>query len=213
MYKPPFFITTKTGEEDFFPDARSALNYVIANNGNCTILDGYGTTIPASRLKSIVERGEPPVSEKQNKYSVEIHTDGSCFGNPGPGGYAGIIVMGKFERTVKGYDVATTNNRMELRAVIEAMKELKKPCEITVYTDSQYLCTCSKHNDEWFAKEDRPNKTLWYEYLTAKLAGRHHISFVKVPAHKGEHYNERCDEIAKEQARIARHILAGHEVR
>lgn len=139
-------------------------------------------------------------------YSVTIYTDGACAGNPGVGGYGAILTCNGVERIVRGNcKETTTNNRMELTAVIEAIKALNKPCEVTVHTDSQYICDCVCHNKAWLTREDRPNRDLWMELITIGLNGKHKIKFVKVAGHSGLILNERCDKIAKEQCVKARH--------
>lgn len=210
-FEPPFIVFDDLNREKFcFQDPADAMEYLVRYGMACDVIDSNGTTINLKQLEVVMKQYDAQKTKpKVNKYTVDIHTDGSCKGNPGPGGYAAIIVMGKHEKTVVGYDLATTNNKMELKAVIEAVKALDKPCEITVHTDSQYLCTCSKHDKPWFENTDRPNKDLWFELITEGLVGKHHIKFVKVSGHSGEEYNERCDKLAKEQARKACHVLAG----
>lgn len=141
-------------------------------------------------------------------YNVTIYTDGACSGNPGVGGYGAILTCNGKERIVRGRckDI-TTNNRMELTAVIEALKALNKPCEVTVYTDSQYICTATAHDRKWLTCDERPNHDLWFELISIGLKGQHRIKFVKVSGHSGLAQNERCDRIAKEQCVKARHEL------
>jgi ribonuclease HI len=143
-------------------------------------------------------------------YNVTIYTDGACSGNPGVGGYGAIITCNGAEKIVRGRSKeVTTNNRMELMAVISAIKALNKPCEITVYTDSQYICQNATHDRKWLTCEQRPNRDLWIELITVGLKGQHRIKFVKVAGHSGLVMNERCDRIAKEQCVKAKHELSG----
>lgn len=210
MYTPPYIIfNDRTGDKRAFLDPADAIAFVVEEGDAVDVIDGNGTTVYLRQLEEemkMYDAGKKNI--KPHKYAVDIHTDGACSGNPGPGGYAGIIVFGDKEKTVRGYELMSTNNAMELKAVIESIKVLTMPCEITVHTDSQYLCTCSKHEKAWFEKADRPNKDLWFQLITEGLAGKHHIKFVKVQGHSGEVYNERCDKIAKEQVKKASHILA-----
>lgn len=143
-------------------------------------------------------------------FNVTIYTDGACSGNPGVGGYGAIITCNGKEHIVRGRcaDI-TTNNRMEITAVIEAIKALKKPCEVTVYTDSEYICKATTHDRKWLTSLERANHDLWIELITAGLNGQHKIKFVKVKGHDGVVMNERCDKIAKEQCIKARHELYG----
>ena len=144
-------------------------------------------------------------------FSVTIYTDGACSGNPGVGGYGAIITCKGKEHIVKGScPETTTNNRMEIMAIIEAVKALKKPCEITIHTDSQYVCTSTSHDKKWLTSESRPNRDLWIQLIEAGNKGGHKIRFVKVKGHDGIALNERCDKIAKEQCLKARHEAYGN---
>lgn len=213
--KPPYFLydNDRFSTHVFF-DPVDAMEFIVQlgprKYGSYDLLDSKGTTIHFKDLERSFENMDK-LNDKPNKYAVDIHTDGACSGNPGPGGWCGIVVMyskgRKLEKTVKGYSLGTTNNAMELTAVVEALKTLRLPCEVTVHTDSQYLCTCSKHSSEWFDQPNRPNKDLWIEYLKVCCAGRHHVTFEKVKGHSGEEYNERCDRNAKEQVKKAFHKI------
>lgn len=136
--------------------------------------------------------------------AVIIYTDGACSNNGAKnaiGGYGAILKFGEHEKTVRGYAVGTTNNRMELTAVIEAIKILKKPCDIQVVTDSQYVIQGGKSMKTWLQKKNFPNKDLWLQLIEAGNKGSHRIRFIKVAGHTGDVYNERCDYIAREQIR------------
>lgn len=138
------------------------------------------------------------------KYSVTIHTDGACSHNGAEnaiGGYGVIIVFGEHEKIVRGNAVGTTNNRMELTAVIAAVKALKKPCDIQVITDSQYVINGYNSKEAWLRKKNLSNKDLWIQLIEAVKDGDHEISFAYVKGHSGDVYNERCDCIAREQIR------------
>ena len=139
-------------------------------------------------------------------YQVTIHTDGACSRNGAKnaiGGYGAIIVFGDKEKIIRGFEVGTTNNRMELTAVIKGVLALKKPCQIQVVTDSQYVVTGCKSMKAWLQKKDFPNKDLWIQLIEAGNKGGHKIKVVKVQGHSGDVYNERCDAIAREQIRKA----------
>lgn len=134
---------------------------------------------------------------------IEIFTDGACSGNPGPGGYGAILRYGKHEKEISQGFAETTNNRMELTAAIEALKLLKEPCEVTLFTDSQYLV--NGINKGWAKKwktngwmrnkqEKALNPELWDQLLT--LCERHKITFVWLKGHAGHPENERCDRLA-----------------
>ena len=147
--------------------------------------------------------------------NIIAHTDGSCLGNPGVGGFAAIMQAKGKERICQGYDTNTnaTNNRMELKAVICVVEWCntiqKEPCEIQICTDSQYLIDCSKHSIKSLTSSARPNNDLWLELIKKGHDGKHHITFTKVEGHSGIELNERVDQLAKAQARRARHEVYG----
>lgn len=133
---------------------------------------------------------------------IEIFTDGACKGNPGPGGWGALLRHNGIEKSIHGGESHTTNNRMELTAAIKALKELKRPCEINLYTDSQYL---RQGMTEWLAqwkkkgwrnskKEPVKNADLWQELDT--LATLHTITWHWVKAHAGHRENEMADALA-----------------
>lgn len=134
---------------------------------------------------------------------VDIYTDGACSGNPGMGGWGAILVYNGREKEICGSEAQTTNNRMELTAVIEALKALKEPCAVTLTTDSKYVCDAI--NQEWvynwkrngWRKPDKKpalNVDLWEKLLA--LLEKHSVKFVWVKGHNGNPYNERCDKLA-----------------
>ena len=138
---------------------------------------------------------------------VQIYTDGACRGNPGPGGWGAILVCGEHKKELSGGEPSTTNNRMELLAAIYALEQLKYPCDVTLTTDSKYLCdaiikgwaTQWKRNG-WKRsnKEPAANPDLWERLLS--LLAIHKVEFVWVKGHNGHPYNERCDEMATQAA-------------
>ena len=139
---------------------------------------------------------------------VTIYTDGACSGNPGAGGWGTILVYKGKEREMSGGAAETTNNRMELTAVIEGLKALKEPCEVTVITDSQYVSNGitlgwakSWKANNWRKKDKKPalNPELWDELLT--LIDKHSVKIEWIKGHAGHPENERCDELAVEQSR------------
>ena len=135
---------------------------------------------------------------------VEVHCDGACSGNPGPGGYGAILRCRGVEKELSGGSPDTTNNRMELTAALEALRQLTRPCDVTVTTDSQYLV---KGMTEWLQgwqrnnwknskKEPVVNRDLW-EALAIE-GNRHRIHWQWVRGHAGHKENERCDALARE---------------
>jgi len=136
---------------------------------------------------------------------VTLFCDGSSLGNPGPGGYGGILRYGKHEREYSGRSSNTTNNRMELLGVIEGLKLLKEPCEVTIVSDSSYVV---KGINEWLdgwqkrAFKRVKNPELWREYI--EVSKPHKVKAVWVRGHNGHSENERCDAIAKQEAEKAK---------
>lgn len=139
----------------------------------------------------------------QKKPIVEIYCDGACSGNPGPGGYGAIVKIAGAVKEISGCEPGTTNNRMEMRAVIEALRLVQRPSRIIVVTDSNYLV---KGMTEWIAgwlrrnwvnSQKRPvlNRDLWEVLL--KLGRPHDIEWRWVRGHRGHPENERCDELAR----------------
>lgn len=133
---------------------------------------------------------------------VTIYTDGACSGNPGAGGWAAILLYSGHEKTLSGGSAATTNNQMELTAVIEALSALKEPCRVTLYTDSQYIERAINERwlDAWKRKGWRrkggelKNVEMW-QRLDALLQ-THDVSFRWVRGHAENEYNNRCDALA-----------------
>lgn len=138
---------------------------------------------------------------------VDIFTDGACAGNPGPGGWGAILRYGVHEKELSGGEEATTNNRMELTAVIEALKMLKEKCDITIYTDSKYVADAFLQGwiwnwmkNGWKKADKKPvlNPELWQELITE--IRKHEYKIVWVKGHAGHPENERCDALATTQA-------------
>jgi len=136
------------------------------------------------------------------KPEVTIYTDGACQDNPGPGGWAALLIYGQHTKTLFGGEKNTTNNRMELRAALEALRALDQPCQVTVYTDSEYL---KKGITEWMPSWKRrnwrrkggelANVDLWMK-LDEEIT-RHDIDWRWVRGHAGNVYNERVDQLAR----------------
>lgn len=124
---------------------------------------------------------------------VFLYTDGSCKGNPGPGGYAAILQSGTHEKALTGSEVHATNNRMELQAVIAGLAALKRRCQVTVVTDSQYIATILNGG------KARANRDLVQQVRA--LAAGHHLCVQLVGGHSGHAMNERCDALARAQAK------------
>ena len=137
------------------------------------------------------------------KSKVEIYTDGACSGNPGPGGWGAVLIYGEHEKQLSGGEKETTNNRMELTAVIEALSLLKRPCVVTLTTDSKYVSdSVTKgwvygwQKRGWKKSDGKPalNPDLWEKLLP--LLKMHDVTFVWIKGHAGHKYNEICDRLA-----------------
>ncbi len=139
------------------------------------------------------------------KKKIIIYTDGACSGNPGKGGWGALLMFGSSIREISGFSPATTNNRMELSAAIEALEALKEPCEVHLYSDSSYLVNAI--NEGWLkrwtanswktsAKKNVENIDLWQKIL--KLLRLQDVTFQKVKGHSDNPYNNRCDELARQ---------------
>lgn len=135
---------------------------------------------------------------------VTIYTDGACSRNPGPGGWAAVLIYGEHVREISGGEAQTTNQRMEMMSVVEALNSLKSACVVTLYSDSAYVVNCFKQKwyvnwqkNGWRTSKGDPvqNRDLWESLLAAMK--RHQVTFMKVKGHAGVAWNERCDELAR----------------
>lgn len=134
---------------------------------------------------------------------IDMFTDGACSGNPGPGGWGTILRYNGVEKELSGGEHETTNNRMEMMAVISGLKALKEPCEVNLYTDSKYVCDSvtkgwvySWQKNNWRKADKKPalNVDLWEEMLL--LLDKHKVTFFWLKGHNGHPENERCDKLA-----------------
>lgn len=135
---------------------------------------------------------------------ITIYTDGACSGNPGVGGWGAVLLYRDQKKELSGMDPETTNNRMELQGAIEALRALKEPCRVSLYTDSAYLCRA--FNDGWLRnwqkngwinskKQPVENQDLWMQLL--QLTKVHDVTWVKVRGHSDNAWNNRCDALAR----------------
>lgn len=135
---------------------------------------------------------------------VVLYTDGACSGNPGPGGWGAVLLYGTLKKELCGGDKSTTNNRMELTAVIEGLRRLKYPCKVDVYSDSAYTVNAFNEcwvkdweKNGWKKSDNKPvlNADLWRELVA--LVNVHSVTFHKVKGHADNALNNRCDELAR----------------
>lgn len=134
---------------------------------------------------------------------ITIYTDGACSGNPGPGGWAAVLMLGDNKKEISGGSKDTTNNIMELTAVVEALKLLKRPCKVNLHSDSAYVVNAFNQKwiygwikKNWKTADGSPvkNKEIWQElYSLTKI---HDVTFIKVKGHADNEFNNRCDELA-----------------
>ena len=137
---------------------------------------------------------------------VVIYTDGACSGNPGPGGWAAVLISGEHKKEISGGSKQTTNNIMELTAILESLKALKSECEVELYSDSAYCVNAFNQNwiYGWIKKgwknadgSEVKNKEIWQEIYG--LTKKHNVTFHKVKGHSDVELNNRCDELAREE--------------
>lgn len=145
-------------------------------------------------------------SKSSSKKSIVIYTDGACSGNPGPGGWAALLIHGKHEREISGGEVETTNNRMELMATIKALNLLKEPCEIALYTDSKYVLQGYTEwlpgwkKKDWKTADKKPVKNVDLWQALEEAARLHRIDWRWVKGHSGDAHNDRVDALAVSEA-------------
>lgn len=151
--------------------------------------------------------------KQSGKPLVEIYSDGACSGNPGIGGFGALLKTREKTREISGSEPSTTNNRMELMGVISALEQLKKPCKVTITSDSNYVV---KGMTEWIhswirnkwqnaQKKEVLNRDLWERLL--KASARHEIQWVWIKGHNGHPENERCDMLARKEIRKLRKTI------
>lgn len=146
--------------------------------------------------------------------TVDIYTDGACSKNPGEGGYCAILLYNGVEKVVSGAEKETTNNRMEILAVIKGLETLKEKCNVNLYSDSQYVVDAFNQgwindwqNNNWrtAGKKDVKNVDLWQMLLA--LCSKHNVTFIKVKGHSDNEYNNRCDKIAVSEYKKLQQVI------
>ena len=146
---------------------------------------------------------------------VDLYTDGACSGNPGPGGWGAILVWHGIEKELWGGEPSTTNNRMELTAVIRGLRALREPCKVHLCSDSQYVINglekgwAAKWRQTDWNRGKAKNPDLWAELLD--LCARHQLTYTWVRGHNGHDYNERCDALARKGAAEAQVTMKNEE--
>ncbi len=162
-------------------------------------------TVPSTRSgRHAAPDASAQAAAPGDRPAVRIYTDGACRGNPGPGGWGALLVSDGHEKELHGGEAATTNNRMELKAVIRALESLKRPCDVDLYTDSQYVKNGIQtwihgwKRNGWRTADRKPvkNAELWQRLEEA--THRHQITWHWTKGHAGQPENERADELARE---------------
>lgn len=145
----------------------------------------------------------------ENLKNVTLYTDGACSGNPGPGGYGAILIFKGFEKEISGGELNTTNNKMEITAVVKGLEAIKERCRVTVYSDSAYVVNAvekgwikSWKKNGWKKADKKPvkNVDLWERLL--EFMDYHEVKFVKVKGHADNEYNNRCDRLAVKETNL-----------
>jgi ribonuclease HI len=140
--------------------------------------------------------------------TITIYTDGACSGNPGPGGWAAVLMFGDILKEIAGGERHTTNNRMEMMGVISALESLTERCHARVHSDSAYVINCFKQGwyvnwerNGWRNSQKQPveNRDLWERLLA--ITRKHEVEFIKVKGHSTDKWNNRCDELARAEAK------------
>ena len=159
------------------------------------------------------------MKNEQNKKEVILYTDGACSGNPGLGGYGGILIYGEYKKEYSAGEENTTNNRMEVMAVIAGLKQLKYPCKVDVYSDSAYTVNAFLNGwiyawkkNGWKKADNKAvlNADLWEELYS--LVSIHDVTFHKVAGHADNELNNRCDELARGAIKELRKTLPPPEL-
>lgn len=156
------------------------------------------------------EKKEAENFDVKKDNNVTIYTDGACSGNPGPGGWGAILFHGSHKKEISGFEANTTNNRMEITAVIRALEMLKAPCTVELYSDSAYVVNAIKlgwlenwKNNGWIGSDKKPVKNIEYWKRLDELMNIHQVNFNKVKGHADNEFNNRCDELATGEIALA----------
>ena len=159
-------------------------------------------TLNSDLLKQLLNFDESIKENKQANH-VTIYTDGACSGNPGAGGWGAILMGNGKKKELSGYDPETTNNKMELTAVIKALEALKSSCTVDLYSDSAYVVNAINQNwldnwkkNNWIGSDKKPVKNIELWKGLDFLLSIHSVTFIKVKGHSDNEYNNRCDELA-----------------
>ena len=154
-------------------------------------------------LNKVEQNLTPAIKQKTNDNNVTIYTDGACSGNPGAGGWGAILMHGNHAKEISGFEKETTNNRMELTAVIKALSLLKQPCSVELYSDSAYVVNAIKQgwlenwkNNGWVGSDKKQVKNIELWQSLDLLMQKHSVNFNKVKGHADNEFNNRCDALA-----------------
>lgn len=173
---------------------------------NCEVIGEFDRTNLAEevdKINKILSQKSSSITTDRNDNFVTIYTDGACSGNPGPGGWGAILMHGDHKKEISGFERETTNNQMELTAVIKALESLKAPCSVELFSDSAYVVNAILQgwlvnwiNNGWVGSDKKPVKNIELWKRLKELLETHAVVFNKVKGHADNEFNNRCDELA-----------------
>ena len=193
--------------EKFGENAKIAIDWINSLNSNYNFNLYVQAEISRENLKEELSLILNSTTKKETNISkdnnVTIYTDGACSGNPGAGGWGAILFHGNHKKEISGYEKETTNNKMEITAVIKALEMLKAPCNVELYSDSAYVVNAINlgwlenwKNNKWLGSDKKLVKNIEYWIRLDELMNIHNVHFNKVKGHSDNEFNNRCDELA-----------------
>lgn len=198
--------------EGLFNNSKMAvewLNELNSKGFNIKLIAEIDTEDFKAKINSLINKNAFEQKKEQNN-EVTIYTDGACSGNPGAGGWGAVLIGAGKQREISGFDPLTTNNQMELTAVIKALELLKVSCNVKLYSDSAYVVNAINQNwlfnwknNNWLGADKKPVKNIELWQKLDNLLNKHSVEFIKVKGHADNELNNRCDKLATGE--IAKH--------
>ncbi len=198
--------------EGLFNNSKMAvewLNELNSNGFNIKLIAEIDTEDFKAKINSLINKNAFEQKKEQNN-EVTIYTDGACSGNPGAGGWGAVLIGAGKQKEISGFDPLTTNNQMELTAVIKALELLKVSCNVKLYSDSAYVVNAINQNwlfnwknNNWLGADKKPVKNIELWQKLDNLLNKHSVEFIKVKGHADNELNNRCDKLATGE--IAKH--------
>ena len=196
--------------ENFNDNAKIAIDWLLSLKNdysfNCDIVgefDRANLGEEVDKIRKFLENKTESEIKTESDNNVVIYTDGACSGNPGPGGWGAILMHGSHKKEISGFASETTNNQMEITAVIKALEMLKAPCHVDLYSDSAYVVNAILQGwlenwvkNNWLGSDKKPVKNIEYWKTLKALLEKHDVVFHKVKGHADNEFNNRCDELA-----------------